>query len=299
MGNISYDVFDISYAVFVDSHRIPSSLLFLCGFVYRDPAGMAAQKPYSSTGAGLVRRDSNSKWYQSESIFGAAAGEPSGNLTFSSHPELTSPEVNDDIFDSEGGNVLSEKLLDLDSTEDLHPPLHVNPLKVESDAENVYDDPFDFKGEKIKESKLLIDELDIPCDFPPFEYDTFISQDFSRVDALPSNNNEDKDFDPPFYEPLFFKEVPRSKMILPFSSENEEKVFKPGIHTSEKVHLSFIPELSHQGYKIFKINQVFKSLMKILLFSCGKDIHTLAVPCLHFYPLHQLKYGGKGLGQAK
>nr|GEZ42650.1 reverse transcriptase domain-containing protein [Tanacetum cinerariifolium] len=35
-------------------------------------------------------------------------------------------------------------------------------LEVESDAENVYDDPFDSKGEKIKESKLLIDELDIP-----------------------------------------------------------------------------------------------------------------------------------------
>nr|GFA94962.1 hypothetical protein [Tanacetum cinerariifolium] len=99
-------------------------------------------------------------------------------------------------------------------------------------------------GEKIKESKLLIDELDLPCDFLPHsEYDSFISQDFSRVNALPSTNNEDKvfnpgiliqekpveiitrivqdkklatsnaflvleDFDPPFYEPLFFKEVP-------------------------------------------------------------------------------------------
>nr|GFD44295.1 hypothetical protein [Tanacetum cinerariifolium] len=54
--------------------------------------------------------------------------QPSGNPTFSSHPDLTSPEVKDDIFDSEGGNVLPEKLLDLDSTKDLHPPLHVNPL---------------------------------------------------------------------------------------------------------------------------------------------------------------------------
>nr|GEW58120.1 probable acyl-activating enzyme 17, peroxisomal [Tanacetum cinerariifolium] len=115
-------------------------------------------------------------------------------------------------------------------------------LEVESDTENVYDDPFDSKGEKIKESKLFIDELDLPCDFLPFEYDSFISQNFSRVDALPSTNNEDKvfnpgiliqekpfeiitrvvqdkklaisnassileDFDPPFYEPLFFKEV--------------------------------------------------------------------------------------------
>nr|GFA89871.1 reverse transcriptase domain-containing protein [Tanacetum cinerariifolium] len=70
-------------------------------------------------------------------------------------------------------------------------------LEVESDAENVYDDPFDSNREKIKESKLLIDELDLPCDFhPPFEYDSFISQDFSRVNALSSTNNEDKVFNP-------------------------------------------------------------------------------------------------------
>ncbi|KAI3664476.1 hypothetical protein L1987_88739 [Smallanthus sonchifolius] len=59
--------------------------LFLCGFLYRDPAGTvlrfqqvregpamgmlyAAQKPYSSTGAGLVLRGSNSKWYQEGAI---------------------------------------------------------------------------------------------------------------------------------------------------------------------------------------------------------------------------------------
>nr|GEW49806.1 hypothetical protein [Tanacetum cinerariifolium] len=122
-------------------------------------------------------------------------------------------------------------------------------LEVESDADNFYDDPFDSKGEKIKESKLLIDELDLPCDFLPFfEYDSFNSQDFSRDDDLPSTDNEDKekklaisyaslvfeDFDPPFYEPLFFKDVPKSMMLLPFSSENEEKVFKPGIYTFEK-----------------------------------------------------------------
>nr|GEY70914.1 hypothetical protein [Tanacetum cinerariifolium] len=36
--------------------------------------------------------------------------QPSGNHTFS-HPELTLPEVKDDIFDPKGGNVLLEKLL--------------------------------------------------------------------------------------------------------------------------------------------------------------------------------------------
>nr|GEW27142.1 reverse transcriptase domain-containing protein [Tanacetum cinerariifolium] len=296
-----------------------------------------------------------------------STNQPRGNPTFSSHPELTSSKVKDEIFYPEGGNVLPEKLLDLDSTKDLHPPHHVNPLsgnttysfspnqllkeftdelvfitfpleydddlynlddladnlvdsmpgmftvehaldysppplfdeydddlfEVESDTENFYDDPFDSKGEKIKESKLLIDELDLPCDFLPTEYDSFISEDFSKVDALPTTNNEDKlaishaslvieDVDPPLYELPLFKEVPRSKMLLLFSSENKEKVFKPGIHKSEKVHSSLIPELSHQGYKVFKINQIFRSQMKIFLFSRGKDTHILAVSCLHF-----------------
>nr|GEX44119.1 hypothetical protein [Tanacetum cinerariifolium] len=226
-----------------------------------------------------------------------STNQPSGNPTFSSHPELTSPKVQNDIFDLEGGNVLPEKLLDLDYTKDLHPPPRVNPLsgsttysssplleeladelalitfplkynddlqfdvdsdlkeiefllhqdidsslkdsidqsnlanpadnfvdsmpemftdehapdyssslifdeynddlfEVESDTKNVYNDPFDSKGDKIKESKLLIDELDLPCDFLPSEYDSFISQDFSRVDSLPSTNNEDKVFNP-------------------------------------------------------------------------------------------------------
>nr|GEY81132.1 reverse transcriptase domain-containing protein [Tanacetum cinerariifolium] len=205
-----------------------------------------------------------------------STNQPSSNPTFLPHTELTSLEVKDDIFDLEGGNVLPEKLLDLDSTKDLHPPLHVNPfsgsttysssplleefidelafitfplkydddlqfdvefdlkeiesllyqdidsslkdsidqsnlanhadnfvdsmpemftnehapdysslpifdeydddfLEVESDTKKVYDDPFDFKGEKIKESKLLVDELDLLCDFLPSEYDSFIS----------------------------------------------------------------------------------------------------------------------------
>nr|GEX14229.1 reverse transcriptase domain-containing protein [Tanacetum cinerariifolium] len=296
----------------------------------------------------------------------------SGNPTFSLHKEITSPKVTHEIYVSEGCNVLSEELPDIDSFNDIHPHFDDDPLsdsttyssnsllkeftgelahityppdyddnlqfdiesdlkeiefllyqgrdsglkdsiiqtdlanlddyfvdptpemftdehapdysspsrfdvydddflEVESDADNVYDDPFDSKGEKIKVSKLLIDELDLLCDFLPYsEFDSFNSQDFSRDDDLPLPNNEDKvfnpgvliqeksvkiitrvaqekklaiskaslvfeDFDPPFYEPLFFKDVPKSMMLLPFSSENEEKVFKPGIYTSEKL----------------------------------------------------------------
>nr|GEX30676.1 ribonuclease H-like domain-containing protein [Tanacetum cinerariifolium] len=116
-------------------------------------------------------------------------------------------------------------------------------LEIESDADNFYDDTFDSKGEKIKESELLIDQLDLPYDiFPYSEYDSFNSQDFSRDDDFPSPDNEDKvfeDFDPSSYELLIFKDVLNSMKLLPFSSENEKKVFKPGIYTSEK--LSSIP----------------------------------------------------------
>nr|GEZ79965.1 hypothetical protein [Tanacetum cinerariifolium] len=193
-------------------------------------------------------------------------------------------------------------------------------LEDESDADNVYDDTFDSKGEKIKESTLLIDELDIPCDFLPYpEYDSFNSQDFSRDDDFPSPDNEDKvfnpriliheklvtiitrvakekklaisyaslvfeDFNPPFYEPLVFKDVPNSMMLLPFSSENEEKVFKPGIYTSEKVHSCFLLELSHPGYHIFKVNQIFISLMGIFHVQSGKNTPLLDVILFHFYP---------------
>nr|GFA03423.1 hypothetical protein [Tanacetum cinerariifolium] len=151
-------------------------------------------------------------------------------------------------------------------------------LEIESDA-TFDDDSFDSEGEKIKEAELLIDQLDLPCDILS-EYDSFNSQDFSRDNVLPSLDIEDKffnpgilsheksvriitrvtqekklaisyafwlfeDFDPPIYELLVFKEVPNSMRLLPFSSENEEKVFKPGIYTSKKFHCCFLSELSH------------------------------------------------------
>nr|GEV23324.1 retrotransposon protein, putative, Ty1-copia subclass [Tanacetum cinerariifolium] len=329
----------------------------------------------------------------------------SGNLIFSSHPKLTSPKVKDDVFDHEGGNVLPEKLLDLDSTKDLYPPHNVNPLSgsttssnhlleeladelvlitfpseyddgltfdIESDLKEIeyllHHDPIKDMDSSLKDlidqsnlddlndnladimpemftdehaldysSPPLYDECDddllklsstLNIDFLPSSvYDSFLSEDFSKVDALPSTNNKDKvfnpgilirknlfevitrvapekndkklaishaslipeDFDPPTYELSFFKEVPRS---LSFSSENEEKLFKPGILTSKEVHSSLIQELSHQGYKVFKINQILKSPMKIFLFSHGEDIHILDVPYMsHEFVSHMKIYG--------
>nr|GEY51182.1 reverse transcriptase domain-containing protein [Tanacetum cinerariifolium] len=321
-----------------------------------------------------------------------ATNHQSGNPTFSSRRNLTSPEVKDDIFDPKGDMVLIEKLINLDSTKDLPPPHNINPLSgsttssspdhlleefanelalttfpsgnddipfdiesdlteieyflnhdpikemdsiledsiVErnladpnSDTEYVYNDPFDSKEDEIKESKLLINELDPVrlSDFLPSpEYDSFLFEDFSEVDAFPSTNNEDKvfdpgiltqenlfevitrvapdknvnkisnaslileDFNPPLYELPFHKEVPWSKTQLLFSFKYEEKVFKLGILTSKGVHTSLLLELSHRGPKAFKITKIVESPMEIFPCLYGEDIRILDVPCLHFYP---------------
>ncbi|GJW36197.1 hypothetical protein Tco_0059117, partial [Tanacetum coccineum] len=65
--------------------------------------------------------------------------------------------------------------------------------------DDTYDDPFNSKEEKIKESKLLIDELDPPrsSDFLPFpECDSvFLMRIFPRLMLCPSTTNEDKVID--------------------------------------------------------------------------------------------------------
>nr|GEV87828.1 hypothetical protein [Tanacetum cinerariifolium] len=178
-------------------------------------------------------------------------------------------DLNDNLVDTMPEMFIDEHALDYSS-----PPLYDeyddDLFDLDFDTEYVYDDSFDSKGQKLKESKLLIDELDLPrsSDFlySP-EYDSFFFEDFSKVDALPSTNNEEKvfnqgilihenlfevitrvepdknikkiaishaslileDFNPPLslYELPFHKEVPWSETLLSFSSKNEEKVFKP------------------------------------------------------------------------
>nr|GEU50447.1 reverse transcriptase domain-containing protein [Tanacetum cinerariifolium] len=347
-----------------------------------------------------------------------ATNHQSGNPTFSSHPDLTSPEVKDDIFDPEGCNVLIEKFIDLDSTKDLPPPHNINPLsgnntsfspnhlleeftdelplitfppgnddlpfdiesnlkeieyllnhdpikemdsiledlidennladlddnlvdtmpemftdehaldysspplydeyyhdpfEDESDTEYVYDDPSDSKGEKIKESKLLIDELDVPRSsaflLSP-EYDSYLFKDFSEVDALPSTNNEDKvfnpwiliqenpfeviahdnnvkklaishaslileDFDPPLslYELPFYKEVPRSETLLSFSFENEEKISSPGFSLLKEFILLFSQNYFAGALNLSNSLKFLKSQWRFFLALLERDLH--------------------------
>nr|GEX49977.1 hypothetical protein [Tanacetum cinerariifolium] len=103
-------------------------------------------------------------------------------------------DLNDNLVDTMPEMFTDEHALDYSSSP-LYDEYDNDLLEVESGTEYVYDDPFDSKGEKIKESKLLIDELDLPSDFrPSSEYDSFLSKDFSKVDTSPSTNNKDNVF---------------------------------------------------------------------------------------------------------
>nr|GEX72553.1 hypothetical protein [Tanacetum cinerariifolium] len=237
-------------------------------------------------------------------------------------------DPNDKLFDT-----IPEMFIDKHTLDYSSPPLYD---EYDDDdffefEEYVYNDPFDSKEDKIKESKLLIDELDPlrSSDFLPSpKYDSFLFEDFSEVDALPSTNNEDKVFNPGIliyenlfevttrvapdknvkkisnaslyledFDPLlsdhelpFHKEVLGSKTLLSLSSENEEKVFKPEILTSKGVHTSLILELSHRGPKAFKVIKIYESPMEI--FPCShRELQLLQPSYLleySFYMVNQL-----------
>nr|GEU59476.1 hypothetical protein [Tanacetum cinerariifolium] len=161
-------------------------------------------------------------------------------------------------------------------------------FEVKSDTEYVYDDPFDSKGGKIKEYKLLIDELDLPKSKKPFEVNPRVAPDKNvKKLAISHASLILEDFDPPLslYELPFLKEVPGSETLHSFSSKNEEKVFKPEILTSKVAHTSLLLELSHQGPKVFKVIKILKSPMEIFPCLFGEDICILDVLCIYFYPL--------------
>nr|GEV01672.1 hypothetical protein [Tanacetum cinerariifolium] len=296
-----------------------------------------------------------------------ATNHLSGNPTFSSHTNLTSPEVinplsgnttssspnhflkeftdelaliifpsrNDDLpFDIESDLREIEYLLNHDPTKkmdsilkdlvdecnladpnndlvdtipkmftDEHTPDYSSPplyddvdddlVEVESDNDDVYDDPFDSKEDKIKESKLLIDEIDPSRSsnfLPSPECNSVLYEDFSEVDALPSTNNEDKVFNPGIliHENLFevairvapdknVKKISisnasliledfsfpqrssRSETLLSFSSKNEEKFSTLGFSLLKEFILLFSRNYLIGALKLSKSFKILKA----------------------------------------
>nr|GEY17820.1 hypothetical protein [Tanacetum cinerariifolium] len=231
---------------------------------------------------------------------------------------ITFPPRNDDLpFDIESDLREIEYLLNHDPTKEMDSILEdsVDKDNLADPNDNLFDTILEmFTDEHTIDysSPPLYDEYDDDLvelessDFLPSPmYDSFLFEDFSEVDALPSTNNDDKvfnlgilihwnpsevtvqvtpdknvkkifisyaslileDFDPPLYELPFYKEVTWSETLLLFSFENEEKIFKPGILTCKGVHTFILSKLSHRGPKAFKVIKILESSMKI--FPCS------------------------------
>ncbi|GKB34197.1 hypothetical protein Tco_0879139, partial [Tanacetum coccineum] len=73
--------------------------------------------------------------------------------------------------------------------------------------------------------------------------------------------------DPPF---------PVIDTLLPFSSENEDKVVNPGILDAGEEKSPHL--LSHQGFKAFQLISERPTMIS------GENTPNLDVPYLHFYP---------------
>ncbi|GJZ41282.1 hypothetical protein Tco_0588168 [Tanacetum coccineum] len=133
---------------------------------------------------------------------------------------------------------------------------------------------------------------DIPVDVPNIlPTHPTLHMDF---DFIPSHNDLGSDLDVSspsgdrnkIYDPGICIEVESTKFLatlspvidtlLPFSSENKDKVFNHGVLASKEKSL---PSSSHRGFKASKLFYQ-KSLMLIY----GEDIPNLDVPFLHFYP---------------
>nr|GEU44752.1 reverse transcriptase domain-containing protein [Tanacetum cinerariifolium] len=263
-----------------------------------------------------------------------ATNHLSGNPTFSSHTDLTSPEVmnplsgnttsscldnlldelaliifppgNDDLpFDIEFDLREIENLLNHDPTKEMDYILE------DSVNECNLSDPNNDLVDTILE--MFIDEHALDYSSPPLyddfdddlveletnndDYDSVLYEHFSEVDALPSTNNEDKvfnpgilihdnlsevtirvtpnknvkkiyisnaslileDFNSPLYELPFHKEVPGSETLLSFSSENEEKVFKPGFSLLKEFILLFSRNYLIGALKLSRISWILKT----------------------------------------
>nr|GEV49555.1 reverse transcriptase domain-containing protein [Tanacetum cinerariifolium] len=277
-----------------------------------------------------------------------ATNHLSGNLTFSSHIDLTSSKVINTLSGnptSSSPNYLLEEFADElalitfprgndDLPFDIESDLRVIEYLLNHDPtkemDSILEDSVD-EGNLADPNNDVFDTIPKIDFLPALEYDSFLFEDFSEVDALPSTNNEDKvfnlgiliqenlsevtvqvtpdknvkkisisnaslilkDFDPLLsdHELPFHKEVLGSETLLSFSFENEKQVFKPRIFTSKGVHTSLLLELSHRGLKAFKVIKIFEGPMEIFPCSYGEDIRILDVSCLYFYPSGTTQFG--------
>ncbi|GJX09029.1 hypothetical protein Tco_0198888 [Tanacetum coccineum] len=194
---------------------------------------------------------------------------------FSGPYDSITPGIENDDFDSEDDNN-STSLPEFDS-------FHVDyPDSGDSTINVVEDIPVDVPNILPTHPALLMD-----FDFIPSHNDLG-----SDLDISSPSGDRNKIYDPGICIEVESTRIlaPLSLVIdtlLPFSSENEVKVFNHGVLALKE---KSPPSSSHRGFKASKLSH-HKSPMLIH----GDNTPNLGVCHPHFYPLDKLKYGEIGL----
>ncbi|GKE26892.1 hypothetical protein Tco_1442276 [Tanacetum coccineum] len=229
--------------------------------------------------------------------FDSLLEEFSGELA---HINLISPEIDEADFDPEEEIRLVEKLLYDNSSP--RPPKELNSKNSDAVIESFSPSPIPVEGSDSLMEKIELlsnDSLSLP-ENESFHFDHYYDPSSNRPPAKPPDDDGIHfDIEPdtgiltakvvddisehyvlmPSILPNHLTRCPVIDTLLPFSSENENKVFNSSILASNEEKSPHL--LSHRGFKAFRIISDFSESPMMIY---GQDSPILDVPFLHFYP---------------
>ncbi|GJR92978.1 hypothetical protein Tco_0265152 [Tanacetum coccineum] len=205
------------------------------------------------------------------------------------------PGIVETDFDPEEDVHLIENLLNDDSSP--HSPEELNSEIPDAIIESFSPSPIPVKDKLLNDDSISLPEYEsFHIDFynvpssprppkKPLDDDVYFDIEpdtgvltIKVVDDISDNLTRELYVYVPNVLPTFPTLYPVFDTLLPFSSENEDKVFNPGILISKEEKSPHL--LSHRGFKVFHLINDSKSPMMIY----GGDIPILDVPYLHLYP---------------
>ncbi|GJT03924.1 hypothetical protein Tco_0838386 [Tanacetum coccineum] len=174
--------------------------------------------------------------------------------------DLIPPGIENDDYDSEGDILFLGELL-------THDPLSLP------------------ENESFHFDRYYVPSSPRPPEKPPDDDDVYFDIEpdtgvFTKVvDDISDNSTRELYVHVPNVLPTLPTLSPMFDTLLPFSSENDDKVFNPGILASNEEKSPHL--LSHRGFKAFQVISDFSESPMMIY---GEDIPILDVPFLHFYP---------------
>ncbi|GKC69976.1 hypothetical protein Tco_1115859 [Tanacetum coccineum] len=184
--------------------------------------------------------------------FDSLLEEFSGELA---HIDLIPPGINEADFDPEEDIHLVEKLFD-----SLMEEIDLFLTSDDSMPPGIENDDYDFEGDILFLEELLSNDSPSLPENESFHFDRYYVPSSPLVDDISDNSTRELYVHVPKVLTTLPTLSPMFDTLLPFSSENEEKVFNPGILTSKGVHTSLLPELSHRG-----LPRILKPLVLMVL----------------------------------